>query len=78
MPEVIFHTAVSKIKEAYAQIEPIVRNGISVVSSCEELLFPQLREPELAVKLDQAAKAGGARVLTGGIPVSSWTCCPCA
>src|SRR5512145_2051343 len=30
-PEVIFHTAVSKIKEAYAQIEPIVRNGISVV-----------------------------------------------
>jgi 4-hydroxy-tetrahydrodipicolinate reductase len=66
-PDVIFHTAVSKIKDAYAQIEPIVRQGISVVSSCEELLFPQLREPELAVKLDQAAKAGGARVLGTGV-----------
>jgi 4-hydroxy-tetrahydrodipicolinate reductase len=66
-PDVIFHTAVSKIKDAYAQIEPIVRNGISVVSSCEELLFPQLREPELAVKLDQAAKAGNARVLGTGV-----------
>ena len=66
-PEVIFHTAVSKIKDAYAQIEPIVRKGISVVSSCEELLFPQLHEPELAVKLDQAAKAGGARVLGTGV-----------
>lgn len=66
-PDVIFHTAVSKIKDAYAQIEPIVRQGISVVSSCEELLFPQLREPQLAVKLDQAAKAGNARVLGTGV-----------
>lgn len=66
-PDVIFHTAVSQIKDAYAQIEPIVRQGISVVSSCEELLFPQLREPELAVKLDQAAKAGNARVLGTGV-----------
>jgi 4-hydroxy-tetrahydrodipicolinate reductase len=66
-PDIIFHTAVSKIKDAYAQIEPIVRNGVSVVSSCEELLFPQLREPELAVKLDQACKAGDARVLGTGV-----------
>ncbi|MFM2081877.1 MAG: hypothetical protein RL380_568, partial [Verrucomicrobiota bacterium] len=60
-PDVIFHTAVSKVRAAYNQIEPMVRHGISVVSSCEELLFPQLREPELAAKLDAACKAGGAR-----------------
>src|SRR5512135_890113 len=42
-PDVIFHTAVSKFKDAFAQIEPMARRGISVVSSCEELLFPQLR-----------------------------------
>src|SRR2546426_5319369 len=42
-PDVIFHTAVSSFKEAYHQIEPMARRGISVVSSCEELLFPQLR-----------------------------------
>jgi 2,4-diaminopentanoate dehydrogenase len=66
-PDVIFHTAVSKIKAAYAQIEPMVRLGISVVSSCEELLFPQLREPELAARLDEACKAGGARVVGTGV-----------
>src|SRR3954470_9031940 len=35
-PHLLFHTAVSKFKQAYAQIEPIVRRGISVISSCEE------------------------------------------
>lgn len=67
LPDVVFHTTVSKIQAAYPQIEPMVRRGISVVSSCEELLFPQLREPELAVKLDKAAKDGNARVLGTGV-----------
>ena len=66
-PDVIFHTSVSKIKDAYAQIEPMARRGISVVSSCEELLFPRLREPDLADKLDQTCKANGARVLGTGV-----------
>ncbi len=66
-PQVIFHTAVSKVKDALPQIEPMVRQGISVVSSCEELLFPQLREPELAVKLDKACKDGKAHVLGTGV-----------
>ena len=66
-PDVIFHTSVSKIKDAYAQIEPMARRGISVVSSCEELLFPKLREPELANKLDRICKDNGARVLGTGV-----------
>jgi hypothetical protein len=66
-PDVIFHTAVSKVSAAYAQIEPMVRQGISVVSSCEELLFPALREPKLAAALDASCKAGSARVLGTGV-----------
>jgi 4-hydroxy-tetrahydrodipicolinate reductase len=66
-PDVIFHTSVSKIKEACAQIEPIARRGISVVSSCEELLYPPLRDPELAAQLDRVCKEGGARVLGTGV-----------
>ena len=66
-PDVIFHTAVSKFKDAYAQIEPMARMGISVVSSCEELLFPQLREPQLAGKLDRICKKSGARVIGTGV-----------
>jgi hypothetical protein len=66
-PHIIFHTAVSKFKDAFAQIEPIARLGISVVSSCEELLFPQLREPQLAAKLDRLCKRTGARVVGTGV-----------
>lgn len=51
-PDLIFHTSVSKIKAAVAQVEPMARAGISVVSSCEELLYPPLREPKLAKQLD--------------------------
>jgi 2,4-diaminopentanoate dehydrogenase len=66
-PHVIFHTAVSKFKDAYVQIEPMARMGVSVVSSCEELLFPQLREPQLAAKLDRLCKRSGARVIGTGV-----------
>lgn len=66
-PDVIFHTSVSKIKAAVDQIEPLARQGISVVSSCEELLFPTLREPALAARLDAVCKQFGARVLGTGV-----------
>jgi 2,4-diaminopentanoate dehydrogenase len=66
-PQVIFHTSVSKFKDAFAQIEPMARRAISVVSSCEELLFPSLRNPVLAAKLDRVCKKSGARVVGTGV-----------
>ncbi|HTL58547.1 MAG TPA: hypothetical protein VL361_22860 [Candidatus Limnocylindrales bacterium] len=66
-PHLIFHTAVSKFKTAFVQLEPIARRGISVVSSCEELVFPQLREPLLAHRLDQLCKKNGARIVGTGV-----------
>ena len=66
-PAVVFHTAVSKFKDAFTQIEPMARRGISVVSSCEELLFPQIREPRLAARLDRVCKRSGARVVGTGV-----------
>ena len=66
-PDLAFHTTVSSFKDAYTQIEPLVERGISVVSSCEELIFPQLREPGLTRKLDRICKRTGARVVATGI-----------
>ena len=62
-PDLIFHTAVSKTRAAAAQLEPMARLGIHVVSSCEELVFPQLREPRLAAKLDRICRRYGARIV---------------
>jgi 4-hydroxy-tetrahydrodipicolinate reductase len=66
-PNVIFHTSVSKFKIAFTQIEPMARRGISVVSSCEELLFPQLLEPALAARLDKICQRGRTRVIGTGV-----------
>jgi 2,4-diaminopentanoate dehydrogenase len=66
-PDLIFHTAVSRFKDAFVQIEPMARRGISVVSSSEELLFPGLREPKLAAKLDKLCRKTGARIVGTGV-----------
>ena len=66
-PDLIFHTAVSRFKEAFGQIEPMARLGVDVISSCEELLYPRLRQPRLAARLDRVCQASGARVLGTGV-----------
>jgi 4-hydroxy-tetrahydrodipicolinate reductase len=66
-PDLIFHTSVSKIQIAGEQILPIAQKGINVVSSCEELLYPKLRDPAMAAKLDEVCRSNGARVLGTGV-----------
>ncbi len=66
-PDLVFHTAVSRFEEAFEHLASMARLGINVVSSCEELVFPQLRHPRLARSLDRVCKAGGARVLGTGV-----------
>ena len=66
-PDVIVHTAGSKAGPAIEQIVPIARAGVSVVSSCEELLFPWHRAPEAATELDRACRDSGARVVATGV-----------
>lgn len=66
-PDVVFHTAVSRVAEACAQLAPVVRAGISVVSSCEELLYPKLRAPAVAAEFDALCRQHGARVVGTGV-----------
>ena len=66
-PQVVLHAASSRADIAIVQIEPIVRRGVSVVSSCEELVYPRLRAPEGSALLDQICQAKGARVLGTGV-----------
>lgn len=65
--QAVTHTTGSFFKDVYDQLEQAVTAGISVVSSTEELLFPQLRNPSLAAKLDRAARKGGASILGTGV-----------
>ena len=66
-PDLVLHTTVSSFPAACAQLLPLARRGLQVVSSCEEMVFPQLRHPELAAELDAACRAGGARMIGTGV-----------
>lgn len=65
--EVVLHTTSSFFPDIYAQMEGIVNAGVDVVSSTEELSYPGLQNPELAVKLDALARAKGATVFGTGV-----------
>ena len=66
-PDVAFHTTGSSFPGIFGQLESIIGAGVNVVSTCEELSYPWLTEPDLTGKLDAAAKEGGVTVLGTGI-----------
>jgi 4-hydroxy-tetrahydrodipicolinate reductase len=66
-PDVVLHTAGSKADVSIGQIKPMAERGVSVISSCEELLVPRFRAPKLAEELDAICKRSGARVLGTGV-----------
>src|SRR5215218_4166628 len=66
-PDVVLHTAGSKADASIKQIMPMAKRGVSAVSSCEELLVPSFRAPELSKELDAVCKKNNARVLGTGV-----------
>jgi len=66
-PDITVHTTSSYLKDTYPQLADIVKRGVNVVSTCEELSYPYFSEPQLAEKLDMLAKKHDATVLGTGI-----------
>jgi 4-hydroxy-tetrahydrodipicolinate reductase len=66
-PDVVLHAAGSYLQGIYPQLAEIVSAGINVISSAEELLYPHLRNPELADQLDALARSNGVTVLGTGV-----------
>jgi 4-hydroxy-tetrahydrodipicolinate reductase len=60
-------TTVSTMEQITPQILDVVRRGIPVVSTCEELFYPWERSPELAQQIDTAAKENQVAVVGTGI-----------
>jgi len=65
--DVAIHTTSSFLKDTHPQIASIIKHGVKVVSTCEELSYPYYSEPELAKKLDALAKKHKATILGTGI-----------
>jgi len=65
--DIAIHATSSYLKDTYSQIASIVKNGVNIVSTCEELSYPSFSEPSLAEKLDKLAKKHDVTVLGTGI-----------
>ena len=66
-PDVVIHTAGSKVDSTFDQIEPMIRAGMLVSSSCEELLYPALRSPARTKQIDALCHEHGAAVVGTGV-----------
>jgi len=65
--DIAIHTTSSFLKDTYPQIASILKHGVKVISTCEELSYPHYSEPEIAKELDALAKKYNATVLGTGI-----------
>ena len=66
-PDIAVHATSSYLKDTYPQIASILKQGINVVSTCEELSYPYYSEPELSTELNALALKHDATVLGTGI-----------
>lgn len=65
--DVVLLATDSFVKNAFNKIEYILKQKINVISTAEEMAYPQAQSPEMAKELDKIAKEKGVSVLGTGI-----------
>jgi 4-hydroxy-tetrahydrodipicolinate reductase len=65
--DVVLHSTGSYVEQVRPQLVEIIEAGLNVVSTCEELAYPQAQYPALAEELDALAKEHGVTVLGTGV-----------
>lgn len=65
--QVILHTSSSSAAASLAQLRPALERGLAAVSTCEELIFPALKTPQVAREYDELCRRTGARVVATGV-----------
>ena len=66
-PDLVLHATGSFLDDVAAQLRDLLREGTSVLSTCEELAYPYYRHPRLTRELDREARAGGTVLLGCGV-----------
>lgn len=66
-PDIAIYSTVSFLKDIFLQIEPAIENGVDVISTCEQLAFPNFTDKELTKKYHELAKKNNVTVLGTGI-----------
>jgi 2,4-diaminopentanoate dehydrogenase len=62
-PDLVVIATASFLRDVFPQIRDCLEVGASVISTCEELVYPQASHPEIAQDLDEEALGAGVAVL---------------
>ena len=65
--EIAIHATTSFLSKAYSQILELIKHGLNVVSTCEELSYPYVVDKKLSQRIDEMARKYGVTVLGTGI-----------
>jgi 4-hydroxy-tetrahydrodipicolinate reductase len=60
-------TTASDVPSCATTFRELLRRGIAVVTTCEEMVYPWLRHVALADELDELARSSGGRILGTGV-----------
>lgn len=63
----LLHATGSRLAKVVPELESALRAGLSVVSTCEELAFPWVSDPEVADRLDRLAQKKGVAIIGLGV-----------
>ena len=66
-PDIVIHATTSYFHEVYSQILECVTARANVISTCEELVYPYVKEPEASAQLHRLAAQSGVTVLGAGV-----------
>jgi len=65
--EIAIHATTSFLDKAYPQIADLIKRGLNVISTCEELSYPYIVSEEISKSLDEMAKRHGVTILGTGV-----------
>ena len=65
--DVALHATSSFLKDVYPQLAQLIRHGVNVISTCEELTYPYVVDESLAFNLDRLARKHGVTLLGTGV-----------
>ncbi|KYH42314.1 MAG: hypothetical protein AYL33_003130 [Candidatus Bathyarchaeota archaeon B63] len=65
--DIAVHATSSFLRDVHPQLVQLIRHGLNVISTCEELSYPYVVDASLASKIDELAREHGVTVLGTGI-----------
>lgn len=66
-PDIVIHSTLSSLAKVKEQLLSIIKNGVNIVSTCEELAYPWNKQPGIAREIDTLAKENNVTVLGTGV-----------